>query len=69
MTFYNAGCVKSSFFVHFASKIPTDFIPACQQTRLAAVNYRECIPMMMHSSLAMAQSIGLVKKFLRMRED
>jgi len=36
MTFYNAGCVKSSFFVHFASKIPTDFIPACQQTRLAA---------------------------------
>jgi len=26
--------VKSSFFVHFASKIPIDFIPAFQQTAI-----------------------------------
>ena len=31
-----SDCVKSSFFVHFASKIPTDFILPSQQTRLAA---------------------------------
>jgi len=33
-----SGCVKSSFFVHFASKIPTDFIPACRQTGGDALN-------------------------------